>query len=265
MGATNLTPNYSLSQFISTDKPAWLQDYNGDMLKIDSGINAAKLAADSAANAASAAQNDATTALNGVSSLNTTVGTLSTTLGTAVGNINTINSLIGNGTPTTTDQTIIGAINEIDAKVNTLDGAVDNSYVRKSGGVITVTADGTKTYSQLLDELIAGFNSAISANYSYDIDALNIAGIGALTPDEAHTDFNTNNPAVRVRCASSRVSASDCQITEIELKTSGSYAHRAIITFADNSATLTDFDSTAPSNGQNLRLYYTSYKYIDVV
>ena len=56
MGATNPTPYYDLSQFVGTDKPAWLQDYNGDMLKIDSGINAAKVAADSAALDASAAQ-----------------------------------------------------------------------------------------------------------------------------------------------------------------------------------------------------------------
>lgn len=115
MSASGATTNYNLSQFISTDIPSWLGDYNGDMLKIDTGINGAKLAADSAALAASAAQNDASTALSNVGTLSTTVGTLSNTVGTAVGNINTINSLIGNGTPTTTDQTIIGAINELHA------------------------------------------------------------------------------------------------------------------------------------------------------
>lgn len=35
MSSTNKTTNYELSQFIQTDKPTWLGDYNGDMLKID--------------------------------------------------------------------------------------------------------------------------------------------------------------------------------------------------------------------------------------
>lgn len=38
MSSTNKTTNYELSQFIGTDKPAWLTDYNGDMGKIDTGI-----------------------------------------------------------------------------------------------------------------------------------------------------------------------------------------------------------------------------------
>lgn len=42
MSSTNKTTNYDLSQFIGTDKPAWLSDYNGDMGKIDAGINTAQ-------------------------------------------------------------------------------------------------------------------------------------------------------------------------------------------------------------------------------
>lgn len=35
MTATNHTKNYDLSQFVGTDRPTWLVDYNGDMAKID--------------------------------------------------------------------------------------------------------------------------------------------------------------------------------------------------------------------------------------
>lgn len=35
MTATKHTKNYSLSQFVGTDRPTWLVDYNGDMAKID--------------------------------------------------------------------------------------------------------------------------------------------------------------------------------------------------------------------------------------
>ena len=48
MAHTNQTPNYALSEFIGTDKPAWLVDYNGDMEKIDLGMKAAKDVADAA-------------------------------------------------------------------------------------------------------------------------------------------------------------------------------------------------------------------------
>lgn len=35
MTATNKTANYELSQFVGSDRPTWLGDYNGDMSKID--------------------------------------------------------------------------------------------------------------------------------------------------------------------------------------------------------------------------------------
>lgn len=73
MSSTNKTPNYKLSQYIGTDKPTYLGDYNGDMLKID---NQLKANADSASNAestAGAAQAVAEKASQSVQSLNDSV------------------------------------------------------------------------------------------------------------------------------------------------------------------------------------------------
>lgn len=56
MSHTNSTTNYNLPQFITTDKPAWLTDVNNAYATIDTGMHAAKTAADSA-------QGDATQAL----------------------------------------------------------------------------------------------------------------------------------------------------------------------------------------------------------
>ncbi len=39
MSSTNKTTYYNLSQYIGTDKPTYLQDYNGDMSKIDAGLH----------------------------------------------------------------------------------------------------------------------------------------------------------------------------------------------------------------------------------
>ena len=62
---TNHTTNYELSQFVSADKPTFLGDYNGDMLKIDTaiaGVATTASGAVSTANAASATATDAATA-----------------------------------------------------------------------------------------------------------------------------------------------------------------------------------------------------------
>lgn len=63
MSHTNSTTNYSLPQFIPTDKPAWLVDINGAMSSIDTAIKNAKDTADTADTNASAALLDAGTAI----------------------------------------------------------------------------------------------------------------------------------------------------------------------------------------------------------
>ena len=57
MASTNKTTNYKLSQFLGSDKPAWLSDYNADMSKIDAQM---KLNADSASGADGKADANAT-------------------------------------------------------------------------------------------------------------------------------------------------------------------------------------------------------------
>lgn len=39
MSATNKTANYELPEFIGTDKPSWLTDFNGAMTKIDTALH----------------------------------------------------------------------------------------------------------------------------------------------------------------------------------------------------------------------------------
>lgn len=96
MASTNKTTTLDLSQFVGTDKPDWLTDYNDDMEKIDtwattadSDINAAnnnasgaKTTAEAASQAANAATNSAAQANTAVQnilvSLNWTLGTIAT-------------------------------------------------------------------------------------------------------------------------------------------------------------------------------------------
>lgn len=62
MAHTNSTTYYSLPQFESTDKPAWLTDFNGAMSAIDTGIHNAQDKADDAAEDATQALSDASSA-----------------------------------------------------------------------------------------------------------------------------------------------------------------------------------------------------------
>lgn len=86
MASTNKTTHYELSQFLGTDKPAWLTDYNADMSKIDTGINSAQTTA---------------TGADGKADANTTaIGTLANLTTTAKTNL-------------------VSAINEVDANADT--------------------------------------------------------------------------------------------------------------------------------------------------
>lgn len=82
MASTNKTTNYNLSQFIGADKPAWLQDYNSDMGKIDTGIYNAQ----STATGADGKADSNATKIGTLTNLNTTV---KTDLVSAVNEVNT--------------------------------------------------------------------------------------------------------------------------------------------------------------------------------
>ena len=71
MSSTNKTTNYDLSQYIGSDKPTYLSDYNGDMSKIDAQM---KVNADNVALAISGAETAQTTA----NTANTTANSAST-------------------------------------------------------------------------------------------------------------------------------------------------------------------------------------------
>ena len=163
MSSTNKTANYELSQYIGSDKPTYLVDYNGDMLKIDTGMAANKAQAD----ATDLVVSGHTSAIESLQGTTSDQGTAITGLRTDVdgntGSINTINSLIGNGEPTTTDKTIIGAINELDADNTSLAGIVEALKTYKGRVAISVTGDGVKTIGQLMGELTTALQAAISA------------------------------------------------------------------------------------------------------
>lgn len=144
MSSTNKTATIELSQYIGTDKPTYLSDYNGDMLKIDNAIAEDRDSIATAQSTADSASSKADTNTQLINTLNETVNGSGTGLATRLtnleGTVNNISSLIGNGEPTTTDKTIIGAINEIQAEVEAITpggsvSAADVSYTNTTSGL----------------------------------------------------------------------------------------------------------------------------------
>lgn len=95
MASTNKTTNYELSQFLGSDKPAWLSDYNSDMNKIDTQMKAN-------ADAATAAGSNASSAL------------------TEIGDLTQLT--------TTAKTSAVAAINEVDSNADTAQNTANSAY-----------------------------------------------------------------------------------------------------------------------------------------
>lgn len=85
MSSTNKTTNYELSQFVGSDKPTWLGDYNSDMGKIDTQMKANNTAVTTAQSTADTAVATSNTAL---SNSNTAIDTSTTASATATSALN---------------------------------------------------------------------------------------------------------------------------------------------------------------------------------
>lgn len=140
---TNHTTNYELSQFIATDKPTFLGDYNGDMLKIDTaiaGVNNTATAADSKADLATTAANSAAEAANGAV---TTANAASTTATSALTTANAA-STAASAAQTTADAASTAA-STANAKATELDGVVNTELTANVlAGATSVTFTDAK-------------------------------------------------------------------------------------------------------------------------
>lgn len=155
MGYTNKTTHYELPQYLATDKPKYLTDFNETMVAIDTQMYANAQAAATADGKAVAAKDVADGAVTSIGVLDVQINgdpqdPSDTGLAGAVSGIdtdlNTVQSLIGSGTPTTSNQTIIGAINSIEASIAP---AEDSASLGASYQIGEQFARGGKLYTAL--------------------------------------------------------------------------------------------------------------------
>lgn len=109
--STNKTTNYNLPQFVGTDKPTWLGDFNEAMFDIDAGMHTNATAITSMASDVSTASAAASQASQDVAGLTSTVSTLST-------NVTAVTTTANNA-----QQTATSALNT----ANTANGKADTN------------------------------------------------------------------------------------------------------------------------------------------
>lgn len=166
MSATNATTNYSLPLFIGTDKPAWLVDWNTAMTDIDGQMKVNATAIQANATSISGLSTTVSAHTTSISTISGEISTLTTGLNSAQGAINTIQSLIGNGEPTTTDKTLIGAINEIYGMITGGANEIEAENVAYDNTSSGLTATDVQA---AIDELAQGGSATVEADdVTYD-------------------------------------------------------------------------------------------------
>lgn len=165
------TTNYGLCQYEGSDKTSYLVNYNSDMLKIDTAIKNAADAGSGAGTAAEQAQTTADNAALGVTNLNTQINGangLAADVAVLQGSVGSINSLIGNGTPTTSDQTIIGAVNGIEGAIAPRE---DSDTLANSYAIGEQFARGGSLYTALTSLTAGTAFASLVLNTNYKVSA----------------------------------------------------------------------------------------------
>lgn len=184
MASTNKTPNYNLPQFISTDKPSWLGDFNSAMLAIDTAIKGAADEGTSAASQANAASEAASAASKAAKAAQSAAESATA----QVGSVSTIaNQALSKATSAQTDatqakQTAQSAQTVADTAQQTATSAASAASTAQS------TASGASTTAQ---QALSKAEEALSAG-TFTIKNGRVSGSG-LVSKEVSVCYDTNN------------------------------------------------------------------------
>lgn len=206
MSYTNKTTNYDLPQWVAADKPTFLQDLNGAFSDIDAQMKTNETAAASAQSTADGNTSAITSLGDTVSSQGTRLTAVEASASASAGNINTINSLIGNGEPTTTDKTLIGAINELDADLNGAGGTASKVSALET----KVGTAALETTAPDLCGAVNELNGSLANKMDIQATALSNASIGLISSNNRFPEINvqdsSNNDQIYVQFSASGIS-----------------------------------------------------------
>lgn len=164
MASTNKTSNLQLSQFIATDTPTWLVDYNGDMEKIDAGVGRVEELAETASTQAVGVASGLQTTNQTVTTLSGQVANVQTQANSTTASVNGINQKLGNADISgISDGTITGAISMQNSKLP--------KYID-----ITVQCPASTWCNIPLPEVISSVNEVINVHRPNEADS-NVYGV----------------------------------------------------------------------------------------
>lgn len=251
MGSTNKTTNYELSQFVGTDKPSWLSDYNNDMSKIDTAIKArsveagaAQTTADTANGKADALDTRMGTAENNITALQNASTTDHTQIATNTANISKnaqdivqLDAKIGHTQITIGDHTVTGALAELAQSQGSGD-AEDISYDNTTSGLTATNVQAA------IDEVKADIpDDATDIGYSNTQSGL------SATTVQAAIDEVSKAEGIKYNNTTSGLTATNVQAAVDEL----AVAPPAGIKIGSSTATFTDSVGTIQNAVSNTR------------
>ena len=191
---TNQTANYDLPQFVGTDKPTWLGDFNEAMSDIDAGMHKNATAIStmqtdvaSATQAASKASQDVNTLSGTVTTLSGTVTSVQTTANnasqTASSALNTANTANGKAdTNASNIATNTSDISELETKVS---NACDYSTTEK---VVGSWIDGKPIYRKVIN--FGALPNTTTKSINHNISNLGVViNIGGFISNTTDVDF----------------------------------------------------------------------------
>lgn len=205
--STNKTANYELPQFVGTDKPTWLGDFNSAMSAIDTGMheNASDISA--MESDVATATSTASQASQAVSSLTSTVNTLSTNVQSATTTANNASSTASSALNTANTangkaDTNASAISSLDGRVtqNEADIANINLTVFETITTSDITQTGNGTIGSGMDLKVAkNSDGSIAKIYGgMDIDNIGNGNVMIQTSLRPESAITINGCCLRV-------------------------------------------------------------------
>lgn len=168
MSATNSTPNYDLPQYVATDKPTYLGDFNKAMLDIDTNMKTIENKAVSAESSVATANSNASQALENANQASTKADT-------------------AQATATQAQTTATTAKNTADTAQSTATSAQSTANTaNETANMNTQTINKMKTWTEPVSIVDSGLsNSLLNCSYNLELKMLSLYG---------RLNFNRNNP-----------------------------------------------------------------------
>ena len=191
MSSTNKTTYYNLSQYIGTDKPTYLGDYNSDMTKIDAGIHGAE-------DKASTASQNAGSAIARVGEVEKTVQSHTSAISTLQTDVTALKERVN-----TAQSTANTADNKADSAQQTANRALltANNASTKADNVnkdVTLWTGSIKNSTVALNDSLTNYrflyietNAGVSPIFAYRNDKKKYVGAQQTLKDGASNTVST--------------------------------------------------------------------------